>query len=177
MSLFRSIRTRSDELTREGMVVGTAAYMSPEQAQGMSLDRRSDVFSFGIMLYEMVAGTRPFRGETATTTRLKIIEAEPEPLPESVADLPPEMERIIRRCLKKKPDDRYNDTRDLVVALKDLRQETSSGRQRRVASGTGEQAVAGGFRWRSSLFWGAAGLVVGLATVLLFRGSPAPAPG
>jgi serine/threonine protein kinase len=132
------VETISQELSREGLVVGTAAYMSPEQAQGKRLDSRSDVFSFGIMLYEMVAGTRPFRGETSSMTLLKIIEADPEALPDSRTDLPPELERIIRRCLKKKPDERYNDTRDLVVALKDLRQDTSSGRQRRIASGTGE---------------------------------------
>jgi serine/threonine-protein kinase len=120
--------TISEELTRAGMVVGTVAYMSPEQAKGVSLDSRSDIFSFGIMLYEMVAGQRPFRGDTSETTRLKIIEAEPEPLPELRSGIPPELERIIWRCLRKRPDERYNDTRDLVVALKDLKHGTSPGR-------------------------------------------------
>ena len=125
--------TISEELTREGMVVGTAAYMSPEQARGEKLDSRSDVFSFGILLYEMVSGARPFRGDTPSTTRLKIIEADPKPLPDTGTDVPPDLERIIRRCLKKKPEERYNDTRDLVAAMKDLREEISSGKQRMVS--------------------------------------------
>ncbi len=135
--------TISEELTREGLVVGTAAYMSPEQARGVALDARSDVFAFGIMLYEMVAGHRPFQGDSASTTRLKIIESEPEPLPEDRTDIPEELERIIRRCLKKSPGERFNDTRDLVASLKDLRQETSSGRQRRAGPASGrERAVS-----------------------------------
>jgi len=136
--------TISEELTREGLVVGTSAYMSPEQARGDPLDARSDVFSFGIMLYEMVTGRRPFQGETASATRLKIAEAEAEPLPEDRDDVPEELERIIRRCLKKSPGDRFNDTRDLAASLRDLRQETSSGRQRRVGRGTGAEAAVSG---------------------------------
>ncbi|MDH3285093.1 MAG: protein kinase, partial [Acidobacteriota bacterium] len=120
-------QTISAELTQTGRVMGTIAYMSPEQAMGRPVDARSDVFSFGIMLHEMAAGTRPFRGESSTSTLAKIIEGEPEPLAASRTDLPMELLRIVRRCLRKNPDERYNDTRDLVVALKDLREETTSG--------------------------------------------------
>ena len=81
--------TVSEEVTRAGMVLGTVAYMSPEQARGQPLDSRSDIFSFGVMVYEMVVGHRPFRGETSETTRFKIIEAEPEPLPDSCKGVPP----------------------------------------------------------------------------------------
>jgi Tol biopolymer transport system component/tRNA A-37 threonylcarbamoyl transferase component Bud32 len=135
----------STELSQEGMVVGTAAYMSPEQALGERLDTRSDVFSFGTLLYEMVTGTRPFRGESKTSTLAKILEGEPGALSEAREDVPLDLERIVRRCLRKKPDERYNDTRDLVVALKDLQQETASGRQWRVAMApSGEQRAPTG---------------------------------
>jgi serine/threonine protein kinase len=165
--------TVSRQLTRAGVVVGTMAYMSPEQARGTSLDSRSDIFSFGIMLYEMVAGRRPFRGETGETTRLKIIEAEPDPLPAACQDVVPrELERIIRRCLRKKPDERYNDTRDLLIALKDLRQETSSGHQR-VAVDTTRTTSAEGPTLRGRLIrWTLAAIAVvavGVTGALLYR--------
>jgi tetratricopeptide (TPR) repeat protein len=132
--------TISEELTAEGRVLGTVAYMSPEQAMGKPVDLRSDIFSFGTMLYEMAAGDRPFRGETSVSTLAKILEAEPAPMQES--GLPPELKRIVSRCLRKKPEERYNDTRDLVVALKDLRQETTSGAVPRVHSDADETASA-----------------------------------
>jgi TolB-like protein/Flp pilus assembly protein TadD/predicted Ser/Thr protein kinase len=126
-AVMTAAETVSAELTRDGRVLGTVAYMSPEQAMGKTVDSRSDVFSFGIMLYEMAAGHRPFRGESSTSTLAKILEAEPEPLDEQREDLPAELLRIVRRCLHKNPDARYNDTRDLLVALSELRVETTSG--------------------------------------------------
>jgi eukaryotic-like serine/threonine-protein kinase len=127
--------TISVELTRRGMVVGTVAYMSPEQAIGRAVDSRSDVFSFGTMLYEMATGSRPFKGETATATLAQVIEREP-PLPSEIRrDLPPELERIILRCLSKDAADRYHDTRDLVVELRELRHQL-------VATTSGRRAVA-----------------------------------
>ena len=76
------------------------------------------------MLYEMTVGKRPFRGETATETLLRVVESDPEPPSTLREDLPPELDRVIRRCLRKKPDERFNDTRDLVAALKDLQQDS-----------------------------------------------------
>ena len=121
-------KTLSEELTREGHILGTVAYMSPEQAMAKTLDARSDIFSFGTMLYEMVTGRRPFRGDNPATIFAKILDSEPESLETINPSLPPELARVVRRCLRKNPEERYNDTRDLVVALKDLRGATTSSR-------------------------------------------------
>ena len=112
--------TITAEMTREGTILGTVAYMSPEQAAGRSVDSRSDVFSFGILLYQLATGRLPFRGDSPTSTLAKILEAEPGPLSIAREGLPPDLERIVRRCLHKRPADRYNDTRDLVADLHDL---------------------------------------------------------
>jgi len=142
--LMLTTEASSVELTREGMVLGTVAYMSPEQATGKPVDSRSDVFALGIMLYEMATGRKPFEGDSLTSTLAKILETEPDSLADSRQDLPYELSRIIHRCLRKNPQDRYNDTRDLAVALKDLMHETSSGMVRRMAAaaGTSDQAPA-----------------------------------
>lgn len=115
------LETVTRELDRHGSVMGTLAYISPERALGKPGDSRSDVFSFGIMLYEMAAGDRPFVGETTTAVLAKILEAEPPPLARIRPDAPDALTRIIARCLRKAPEKRFNDTRDLVVALRELR--------------------------------------------------------
>jgi Tol biopolymer transport system component len=163
--------TISAGLRREGKVVGTVAYMSPEQTLGKEVDSRSDVFSFGTMLYEMASGRRPFKGDTVTSTIAKILEAEPAPLGELRPDVPFDLVRIVRRCLQKDPDDRYNDTRDLVVDLKDLQQEVSSGTVSRasgaIAEGTGAALPwsALGKRQRRKLVFGTLGILALLTTV------------
>jgi Tol biopolymer transport system component len=122
--------TISGELTRQGQILGTVAYMSPEQARGEPVDTRSDVFSFGIVLHEMATGKRPFRGESPASVLARLLESEPESIEECRDDLPEELLRIVRRCLKKEADERHNDTRDLVAALADLRSETGATRVR-----------------------------------------------
>ncbi len=114
-------------LTREGKILGTVTYMSPEQARGEQVDTRSDVFSFGVLFYKMVTGEFPFAGSDPVSTIAKIIEGRQPPLRKHDENLPLELERIIDKCLQKDPDDRYQDTRDLVVDLRSLRRQFESG--------------------------------------------------
>jgi TolB-like protein/Tfp pilus assembly protein PilF len=98
--------------TMEGMVVGTAGYMSPEQAQGQSLDARSDVFSFGAVLYEMLSGSRAFGGSSTAEVLSAVLRDDPRPI-----QAPPALERIVRRCLAKQPGQRFQTMEELRVAL------------------------------------------------------------
>ena len=102
--------------TMAGTVVGTAAYMSPEQAEGRPVDARSDIFSFGSMLYEMLTGRKAFRGDSPITTMAAVLGSEPEPL---TAGVPVDLERIIVRCLRKEPHRRYQQSVELKLALED----------------------------------------------------------
>jgi len=105
-------------LSTVGTVVGTAGYMSPEQAEGTAVDHRSDVFAFCSMLYELLAGTPAFRRESTLATLAAVLEKEPAPLPVS---LPPDLKTLVMRCLRKRPDERHNDMRDVRIALEDIR--------------------------------------------------------
>lgn len=107
--------------TASGVVVGTAQYMSPEQAAARKVDARSDIFSFGVVLYEMVTGQHAFAGHSLMETVAAILNEEPRPLP---AKVPVELAKVILRCLRKEPARRYQTMADLKVALEDLREET-----------------------------------------------------
>ncbi len=126
------LATISREMTQAGRVMGTAAYMSPEQARGLPVDARSDVFSFGILLYEMVTGKAPFRGSTSIDTLTAILREQPVPPVQLNPEVPPELERIIGKCLEKEPGERYQDTRDLVVDLRHLKRDSDSQPMRKV---------------------------------------------
>ncbi|HYW48143.1 MAG TPA: protein kinase [Bryobacteraceae bacterium] len=111
--------------TESGLVVGTAGYMSPEQAEGKTVDARSDIFSFGSVLYEMVTGRRAFRRDSPALTVAAILHLEPPPLP---AGTPSELERLIARCLRKDPARRFQHMDDVKVALEELKEESDSGK-------------------------------------------------
>ncbi|MCG6919840.1 MAG: serine/threonine-protein kinase, partial [Acidobacteria bacterium] len=117
----------AEHKTAEGLLVGTVGYMSPEQAEGKRLDARSDVFSFGAVLYEMLTGQRAFRGDSSASTLAAVLRSEPRPASEVVPDLPREVERIIARCLRKDPARRFQHMDDLKVALQELKEESDSG--------------------------------------------------
>jgi serine/threonine protein kinase len=110
------IETRA-AMTVEGMIAGTAHYMSPEQARGLPVDVRSDVFSLGGMLYEMLAGQAPFQGSTATDVMAAILERQPTPLSARGVDAPREVQAVIARCLEKDPARRFGSARELLGAL------------------------------------------------------------
>ena len=113
--------------TAPGVVMGTAGYMSPEQAQGRPADHRSDVFSFGCIIYEGVTGVRPFSGLSVVDTLHQIIHADPAPLASRLPSAPPDLQRIVRKCLAKDPDERYQSMKELAIDLRDLRRQLDSG--------------------------------------------------
>ena len=129
--------------TREGTVIGTAAYMSPEQAEGRDVDARTDVFSFGALLYEMATGQRAFRGESAISTLASVLREDPRPM---TAPVPRELERIVTRCLRKDPAKRFQSMADVRVVLEDLHEEREPRRRRPLGR-------------RPRVIWGAAALV------------------
>jgi Tol biopolymer transport system component len=155
-------RTLQSE-SEPGTIIGTAGYMSPEQAQGLRVDARSDIFSFGTVLYEMVTGHRAFQGESKMSTLAAIINQEPEPLP---AGTPHDLERIIGRCLRKDPARRFQHMVDVKVALEELKEESESGRLTAPVAAVKPQS-----KWAR---WAAAGAAVvilggGLAAWKLWR--------
>ena len=122
-------------LTVEGSIIGTVSYMSPEQAQGKRVDSRSDIFSFAVVLYEMVTGTRAFSGDSALSTLSAILRDETRPIPEIAPDTPPQLEQVINRCLRKHPDQRFQTMKEVQVALGALKHESDSGMLYRTRAG------------------------------------------
>ena len=123
-------RTRtiaSAPMTVEGSILGTVSYMSPEQAQGKKVDARSDIFSFGAVLYEMATGVRAFEGESSLSTLSAILRDEARPMSEVAPDVPPQLEDVIQRCLRKMPDDRWQNMKEIQAALSMLKRESDSG--------------------------------------------------
>lgn len=143
----RSIHSRSSD----GLIVGTVAYMSPEQAEGRQVDARSDIFSFGALLYEMVTGRKAFQGDSQISTLSAVLERDPKPM----GNAPHDLEKLVLRCLKKDPDRRFQHMIDLEVALRELVEETEShpegiaspsakGRKSRLAAGIAVLTALGG---------------------------------
>jgi serine/threonine protein kinase len=166
--------TRTTQLqTEEGTIVGTLSYMSPEQAEGKKVDARSDIFSFGAVLYEMVSGQKAFQGESKLSILTAVLKQEPRPISQLVPSTPRDLEKIINRCLRKETGQRFQHMDDLKVELEEVKKEADSD----TLAGT-RPAV----RWtqRTWIWVGAALIVAAIAvTNWLFRGTarrPAAAP-
>src|SRR6202030_1164604 len=110
--------TQTSPVTEQGAIVGTFQYMSPEQVEGKELDGRSDIFSLGAVLYEMLTGQRAFQGKSQLSVASAILHKEPTPLTTLKPLTPPSLDHVIRRCLAKDPDERWQTARDLALELK-----------------------------------------------------------
>ncbi len=113
------------KITRTSSTIGTLAYMSPEQIRGGEVDSRSDIFSFGVVIYEMLAGSLPFRGEHEAAMMYSIVNEEPEPIQKYCPEISPEFLHVVNRALEKNPDDRYQSVAEMVIDLKRLKKETT----------------------------------------------------
>jgi len=135
--------TRMAINTDTGVVMGTLIYMSPEQARGLPLDARTDIFSFGVVIYEMMTGRLPFDGANQNEILASILgEKEPAPLARYMREVPPELERILTKALRKERDERYQTMKDLLLDLKSLRQDLDFERKRERSGGiTNERAA------------------------------------
>jgi formylglycine-generating enzyme required for sulfatase activity len=128
--------------TDAGTILGTLAYMSPEQVRGREVDQRADIWSLGVMLYEMVAGRCPFAGETRSDVLAAILDREPAPLARFEPDVPAELQRIVGKALRKDRDERYQGMRDLLLDLQALREVLSAeGRSSQAQSGPPDATV------------------------------------
>ncbi len=146
-------------LTEEGAILGTAAYMSPEQAEGRPVDSRSDAFSFGSVLYEMESGKRAFEGESKISVLAAIVQKQPRPLRSMAPEAPVELELIVSRCLRKSPERRFQHMGDVKVALEDLLDDYEAGRLAPPETERPEAGPVGRRRWVRM----AVGVAVGLA--------------
>ncbi len=121
------LSSASSRLTREGTTVGTSSYMSPEQTTGEALDHRTDIWSFGVVLYEMATGELPFRGHYEQAVLYSILNEAPEPVATLRSDAPDQLERVINKCLAKRADERYQTTAALLTDLIELKRQVESG--------------------------------------------------
>lgn len=136
-----------DNITRAGSFIGTPAYASPEQLRGLDVDVRTDVFSLGVMLYELASGVHPFGGRDSISTIARILEKEPAELSQMNALSAPGLDGIIRKCLSKTPAGRYSSARELAGELERLRLETVSGSSRRESAGKAVQSAESNALW------------------------------
>jgi Tol biopolymer transport system component len=160
-------------LTNPGVVIGTVGYMAPEQVRGEKADQRSDIFSFGAILHEMISGRRAFRRDTVAETMTAILKEEPEDLSVTNPGINPALERIVQRCLEKKPDRRFHTAHDLGFALESLSAPTTtSGKTLTTVATDGVETELA--TWRARIPWiafAAAALIAMAALFIAFRAS------
>src|SRR5262249_15428859 len=130
---------------------GTVGYMSPEQVRGQEADHRSDIFSFGVILYEMLSGKRTFAGESAVEVMNAILKEEPPELVESNAKISPALDKIVRRCLEKKPERRFQTASDLGFALEALSTLSGSRPKSQLDMATAPSTMTGSVGWKRLL--------------------------
>ena len=158
--------------TGQGTVLGTVGYMAPEQLRGQDVDHRSDIFAFGAVLYEMLAGRRAFQGATPADAASAVLKEDPPELTATAAaQVPPSLDRIVRRCLEKNPDERFHSARDLAFALEAISGSSSgSGAAVAPADAAGFRILSGRLAW---LIYGA--LIVSAAVGVIWWRIPTPA--
>jgi predicted Ser/Thr protein kinase/dipeptidyl aminopeptidase/acylaminoacyl peptidase len=152
-------------ITEDGTILGTVAYMSPEQAEGAKIDSRSDIFSFGSVLYEMTTGQRAFSGGSKLSSLSAVLYKDPQPASQTTPEIPPELDRVISRCLKKDPERRWQTMADVRVALEELRDEMESSKVGVVSPVAGARRMPPGQRWPVARLL--TGVVLGVALGLV----------
>jgi serine/threonine protein kinase/Tfp pilus assembly protein PilF len=155
--------TNQTRFTREGTTMGTVSYMSPEQTHGNDVDHRSDIWSFGIVLYEMVAGQLPFKGDYEQAVIYSILNEEPEPLTALCTGVPIELERIVVKALAKDPANRYQSITDMQIDLKRLKRAT--GRDSQISLARTARPVKG--KPAAPFAWNKTGIALGIAICLI----------
>jgi serine/threonine-protein kinase len=161
-------------VTLDGTILGTVRYMAPEQIEGSEADARSDLFSFGAVLYEMVTGRRAFDGDSVTAIRTAIVEREPPPVSSLDPLAPPALDDIVRRCLAKNPEDRWQRAGDIVRELKQVSESVSQARVQAIGK-TQRSAAGRAWRWVAAIVLGAITVVaVWLMAATFQRHSPTP---
>jgi len=158
------IPTRLATLTGEGMVMGTAPYMSPEQVEGRAMDHRTDLFSLGVVLYELATGRRPFSSDTSAGLVSSILRDTPSPVTEINPGLPRHLARIVQHCLEKDPEARYQSAKDVRNELRSLRREVDSGT---VATGSGVSGVSAPLGEPRKKPWAGLWMALGAAALLI----------
>jgi serine/threonine protein kinase/TolB-like protein/Flp pilus assembly protein TadD len=167
--------------TARGVILGTVNYMSPEQAKGERVDERTDIFSFGVVIYEMVAGKTPFTANSTPETLANLLKAEPQPLSASAGSVPEELQRIVEKTLLKDTDQRYQSMKEVLTDLKALRGNLTADQEKLARSSSHDSGIATGViqptkltasGWTTVLprqgarAWGSLALLIGLAIVI-----------
>ena len=162
--------TLTSSHTAAGVVMGTASYMAPEQVRGQAVDARTDIFSFGAILYEMLSGKRAFRRDTVPETMTAVLKEDPPDLADSTPGISPALDRIVRRCLEKNPEQRFQSAKDLSFALASL-SGTDSSAAARVVSAAPRGASSPLWKW-SAIALAILAAVAGVAWFLATRSAP-----